>query len=260
MTASPPFSPVIVARVLLRTARTAALATLDAATGAPFASLATVATAHDGTPILLFSRLAAHTRNFLADARASLLIDDRFGLASDDALAGSRITLTGRIVLIPDAEDATGKTVARRRFLARHPEAEGYADFRDFAFYRLEIETAHLVAGFGRINAITGADLRIPLDGADDLISGEPDIVAHMNLEHADATRRYATQLLGQPDGQWRVVGCDPDGIDLAAEIGGQWRDARLAFPHLVRSGGPLRAVLKELADEAGKAEISKSI
>ena len=27
--------------------------------------------------------------------------------------------------------------------------------------------------------------------------------------------RLYATKLLGAPDGDWRCVGCDPDGLDL---------------------------------------------
>jgi heme iron utilization protein len=34
-----------------------------------------------------------------------------------------------------------------------------YADFRDFAFYRMHIERAHLVAGFGRILWVDGAEV-----------------------------------------------------------------------------------------------------
>jgi hypothetical protein len=40
---------------------------VDAWTSFPFASLVTVATAPDGSPILLLSRLAAHTRHLEAD-------------------------------------------------------------------------------------------------------------------------------------------------------------------------------------------------
>ena len=39
-----------------------------------------------------------------------------------------------------------------RRFLARHPDAGMYAGFKDFAFYRVAVERAHLVAGFGKID------------------------------------------------------------------------------------------------------------
>ena len=47
--------------------------------------------------------------------------------------------------------EKTGEEAARRRFLARHPEAAFYADFPDFAFWRLEVEGAHYIGGFGRI-------------------------------------------------------------------------------------------------------------
>ena len=36
-----------------------------------------------------------------------------------------------------------------------------------------------------------------------------------MNADHAEACRLYATQLLGAPDGAWRCVGLDPEGLDL---------------------------------------------
>jgi putative heme iron utilization protein len=250
MSAKVTFSPSKVAKTLLRTARTAALATLDVGSGAPFASLVTVATDPAGAPLLLLSTLAAHTRNLLQDPRASILIDDRSSFGGNDALAGSRLTLVGRIARV---SGEAVETIARRRFLARHPEAEGYAGFRDFALYRLDVEMAHLVAGFGRINDIAAADLLVDLTGAEDLIAAEAGIIEHMNDDHAEATRRYATRLLAQPDAAWSVVGCDPAGLDLAADIDGRWHDARLEFPYVVRASGPLRAILKELADNAGK-------
>ena len=63
------------ARTLVRCALKGALATIDRRTGAPYASLVTVATASDGTPLLVVSRLALHTQNIEADPRASLLVD-----------------------------------------------------------------------------------------------------------------------------------------------------------------------------------------
>ena len=68
-----------------------------------------------------------------------------------------------------------------------------------------------------------------------------------MNAEHLAATRLYATRLLGESDGEWRCVGCDPDGLEL------QWdrRARRLNFAQRVASPGVLRQVLKALAEEA---------
>ena len=48
-----------------------------AGSGDPYCSLVNVATAPDGAPLLLLSKLALHTKNILADARVSLMLDER---------------------------------------------------------------------------------------------------------------------------------------------------------------------------------------
>lgn len=140
---------------LLEGARAGTLATL-LPDGAPYASLASVATDGGGRPIFLLSRLALHTRNLLRDRRASLLLRDALlrddGAPGGDVLAGTRVSLVGAI-----APHAVGDL--RARFLAAHPEAETYIDFADFGFYAMTIERAHLVAGFGRIVDIPGTEL-----------------------------------------------------------------------------------------------------
>jgi hypothetical protein len=113
--------------------------------------MVTVATTATGEPVLLLSDLAVHTRNLRRDPRASLLLVAPGG-EHGDPLAGSRLTLLGSVV----ADDATA---IRQRFLERHPEARGYADFSDFAFYRLVVGRGHLVAGFGRIVDLDRKDL-----------------------------------------------------------------------------------------------------
>src|SRR5471030_654028 len=87
------------ARSLLRRRRQGALATLMAGSGDPYCSLVNVASDSDGTPILLISRLALHTRNILGDSRVSLMLDER---GPGDPLEGARIMLAGR------AEEAGG--------------------------------------------------------------------------------------------------------------------------------------------------------
>ena len=62
------FDAVGIAKSLLRAIRAGALATLDRAGGFPFASLVTVATDHDGSPLLLTSRLSVHTQNLEQDS------------------------------------------------------------------------------------------------------------------------------------------------------------------------------------------------
>lgn len=230
------FDPAGAAKRLIREARTAALGTLDA-DRAPYVSLVTVATLADGAPVLLLSGLALHTKNLSRDPRVSLLLDER---RAGDPLEGARVSVSGTIA-------ATADEAARRRFLARHPEAEGYASFKDFAFYRIEIAHAHLVAGFGRIVDLDAAELTTDVADAADLLGAEAGAVAHMNADHADAVAAYATGLVGAPAGNWTLIGIDPEGCDLMA--GGIVR--RLDFPRRVTSPRDMRTVLVELAHQA---------
>src|SRR6516165_1330660 len=124
------FDPVKLARSLLRRRRQGALATLMSGTGAPYCSLVNLASGADGTPLLLISRLAVHTRNILADSRVSLMLDER---APGDPLEGARIMLSGRA----EQADNDDRELLRRRYLNAHPSAEAYADFADFAFFRI---------------------------------------------------------------------------------------------------------------------------
>jgi putative heme iron utilization protein len=233
-----PFSPAKTARRVLRLAATGSLATLK--DGAPFASLVTVATTPASEPILLLSNLAVHTQNLDRDRRASLLLVEPGG-EGGDPLAGARLTLTGTV------SERDGDPLLRRRFLARHEGAAGYAGFADFAFYRFEIAAAHLVAGFGRIVALPPDRIRTDCTGADDLIAAEDSAIEHLNADHREALRLYATRLLGLPDGDWRMTGADPEGIDLAAGA----LCGRLGFPARITTPAELRRVLADLAREA---------
>ena len=60
--------------------------------GDPYCSLVNVATAIDGAPLFLLSNLALHTKNILADARVSLMLDER---KEGDPLEGARVMLMG---------------------------------------------------------------------------------------------------------------------------------------------------------------------
>src|ERR1700743_1096517 len=96
------FSASRLARSLLRRSRQGALATLAPGSGDPYCSLVNVTSCPDGSPILLISRLALHTRNILADSRVSLMLDER---GEGDPLEGARIMLAGRAEQAPEAAD-----------------------------------------------------------------------------------------------------------------------------------------------------------
>ncbi len=226
------------ARALMRRAFKGSLATIDRASNYPYVSLITLATDPSGAPVFLISKLARHTANLVSNDRASVLIDETGALA--DPLQGARLTLHGRAEPIADM-------TARRRFLARHPEAALYVDFPDFGFWRLRVEGAHYIGGFGRIFDFEPGDLLLPLEGADELVAAEPGIVEHMNEDHADALELYATALGDAGPGAWRMIGIDPEGFDIALD--GQAR--RILFAQPVVTPAEARTELVRLAAEA---------
>ena len=205
MTPDKTFDPRLAAKKLLREARSGALATLMQDSGDPYCSLVNVATTVDGAPVLLLSKLALHTKNLLVDARVSLMLDER---KEGDPLEGARVMLMGRCVKDSDAATPIA-------YLRRHPDAEMYANFSDFSFYRMVVARTHLVAGFGCIVDLRPQDILTDVSDAKALVEAEADAIAHMNTDHSDACRLYATKLLGAEDGDWRCVGIDPEGIEL---------------------------------------------
>ena len=239
---APDFDPKGVAKELLRSTRAGSLATIDRNTGHPFASLVNVATDSDGAPLILVSRLSTHTANLEVDGRASVLLAST---GKGDPLAYPRLTLLGSFARI--ARDDPQEARVRRRFLARNPKSELYAGFADFSFWRLSVVSAHLNGGFARAADLKAADVMTDLSGAEGLIEAEEGAVAHMNADHAEAVRLYATKLLGAENGPWQLTGLDPDGLDLARG------DAtlRLPFAERVTSAEQLRTVVVDLAKQA---------
>lgn len=240
----PGYDGVAEARRLLRVIRSGALATMALDGGFPFASLVTVATDHDGAPLLLLSRLSAHTRNLDADPRASILLAQG---GKGDALAHPRITVTGHA---RRQDDPVIRARLRRRFLARHPKAALYADFGDFGFWRLEMVSVHLNGGFARAADYAASQILSDIGDAQALLAAEESILAHLNDDHAETLGLYATKLAGEPPARWSATGIDPDGLDLAAGD----LTARLVFPGHVTEPAALRHVLAELAGQARQA------
>ena len=238
-TASPPpvaDTAAATVRRLIREARFATLASLDQG-GGPYASLVAVATDPEGRPTLLISKLARHTQNIARDARVSLLVSDA---GAADPLNAARASLVGRIV-------PTHDPLVRPRYLGRHPAAAGYVDFPDFRFFHIEVDHAHLVEGFGRIIDVPGPKLATDWSGADEVRAAHDGIVSHMNLDHAAAVALYATALAQAPEGEWQMVGIDPEGFEIATPS----MVRRLAFTERNTAVSAVRKNLVALVEEA---------
>ena len=226
-------------RQLMRSCRSATLSTsLPNNDGWPYASLVTVAMDGANAPIMLFSTLADHTRNLMSDNRASLLFEQASRHANPQR--GPRVTVLGKI-------RPTKATEHARRFLDVHPEAEMYAGFGDFSFYRMSIDRAHWVGGFAKAQWLSGKFVKNEAKAAAAIAEAAADIIQHMNDDHTEALDLYASKLLGRRGSGWRMTGVDPDGIDLAHGK----RRARLAFLEPVEDAAGVRDQLVALAARA---------
>lgn len=242
------FNPIALGKALLRASRIGTLGTLEPQSGFPFATLTNVATDFDAAPFILVSRLSTHTQNLLGDERVSLLLS-RSGqnarAEKGDPMAHPRLTVQARACLVADPAMVAR---LRRRYLARHPKAQIYVDFPDFAFFRLEPTSIHLNGGFARAFDGPAASIMTPLADVAAFAKLEEEALAHLNADHPETLTLYAEKLCGKTaGGAWRAAGLDPDGLDLMRgdEV------ARLAFPARIEDGVSLRNALHALAQRA---------
>lgn len=224
------------ARALLRGCRFATLATL-AEDGGPFATLVGVSSDARGCPLLQLSDLARHTANLARDPRASLLLDGSERASA--RLAAPRMTLTGTVERL---SGAIGEE--QRRYLARHPDAERLLALADFRFYRLIPDAGHLVAGFGRIDAIDAETLLVPRAVVEDLAAMEQGAIDHMHADHADAI-----DLLAGAEGA-RIAALDADGLDLLVAAA----PVRSNFAARLDAAVQLRTAMVEVVRKARKS------
>lgn len=222
-------------RRLMREQPRVAMGTIDRDNGEPYASLAMVALAHDGSPLLLLSDLADYTRNLSRDPRCSLLYDGTVG--AEVALAEARTSVQGHVAEVDEP-------LLCQRYVRRHPDAGIYVGFGDFHLFRMTVARAHLVAGFGRIHWVGADDILAGFGPAGDLASSEVAVVEHMNTDHADAVQLYAEKLAGRAAGSWLLTGVDPRGADL--RLGGE--TARIWFDQPVQDADSVKAELVRLA------------
>ncbi len=119
--------------------------------GWPYSAMLPYAVDASGRPLFLISTLAAHTKDLLADPRASLQITADL---EEEIARTPRMTLMGKVEPVP-AEDWPA---ARAAYFESFPEAESWAHLGDFAFYRLEPVEIHYVGGFAAAAWVTPAD------------------------------------------------------------------------------------------------------
>ncbi len=223
--------PGFAARCVVRAAKVASLATQ--AGGQPFASLVTPATAPDGSVLMLLSSLSAHTRHLECEPRCAILASGAPTGANPQT--APRVTVTGRAVREPDP-------AWHAWWVARHPYAAFYADFSDFALWRLVPEGGHYVGGFAQATVLPASAMAPPAAWVAVLRAAETRIVGHCNADRPEALTRLVRGI--GLDGAWCMFGIDPDGIDLVQD----GTVARVAFDGPVADEAAALAAVERLA------------
>jgi heme iron utilization protein len=224
--------------------RTATLATIARdPEGYPYGSFVTFAV-DEGNPVFLISALAEHTRNLMADARASLLVAEN---VQADPLANARVTLLGRCAIV---ESEPERESARRAFLAAHPNAAYYAGYGDFSWWKLTVESVRYIGGYGRMSWVSREDWLA--SRPDPMAEHAPGILEHMNGDHAAALLDYCRRFTRATDATAaRMTSVDRYGFEMSVTTGKGPRPVRLAFSRAISTPAEAREELVALAKRA---------
>ncbi len=211
--------------------------------GFPFGSTMPYALDDTGRPLFLISTMAMHTKNLLADPRASLFVT---ALESQsDPLGASRITLIGKAERVP----AGDLVAARSAYLARHENAKYYVDFADFSFWRLNPHHLYFVGGFGVMGWVEKSDFEQAVP--DPLAEAAPGILEHMNQDHASAMIDIARHEKGVDASEAKMTAVDRLGFHLRLKTPERVRSVRIGFPDEVRSAEECRQTLVAMVKRA---------
>jgi len=237
------------ARTVVDSARQGTLSTIAVEpAGHPFGSVVNLAFDEAGRPLTFVSDMAVHTRNLLADPRASVLVAEATPDGADP-LAGGRVTLVGSLRRL-DSEDPDFSG-ARERFIAAQAQAF-YVDYGDFSCYRLDLAAVRYVGGFGRMSWVEVAEYA----GAhpDPLRKIAAAAVAHMNADHADALVTCAEAFADVRATSASMTALDRYGFDLVAVTSHGRRVLRIGFDGPLDADDEVRPAMVALVAKARSA------
>lgn len=202
-------------------------------TGYPFGSVTPFVLNHQGMPVILISSLAEHTKNIMQNANVSLLVFNH----EQDLQANARLTL-----LATAEQTDKNNPLIRARYLRYMPQAESYFDMHDFTFYTLHITHARYIAGFGKMGWVEGDAFQI---ASNPLLIEEPDILHHMNTDHAENLKAYCLHYYQVAAASVAMIGIDCFGFDVRVN---QQQQLRFTFAEAISNAQQARAALVAMA------------
>ena len=232
------------ARTLVAAIRTGTLCTIaKEPAGFPYGSFVTFAM-DDSNLVFFISQLAEHTKNLRHDARGSLLVAEG---GEDDPLANGRVTMLGSCRLLEAGAD---RESAKRAYLEAHPNAEYYIDYKDFGFWRLDVEAVRYIGGYGRMSWVPHAEWA---EATSDQIAPQARaIIDHMNADHAEALVAYCRAFSKAKQATAAtMIGVDRYGFEMSATTDAGPRPIRLAFSQPISSSEEARREMVALVKKA---------
>jgi putative heme iron utilization protein len=142
--------------------------------------------------------------NLERDSRAAFTVSPLTPALQSEA----RLTVLGDAIQVADSEIV-------ERYLRMHPEGRNHLAIGGFRFFRIEPRHVRLIAGFGSLHWIEGANFlapRLPIDEA------EADVLRHMNAEHPHNLLEYCRHVYGMQAKNAQMCGIDCDGFDVRAD------------------------------------------
>jgi len=224
------------ARFLRR--RTQAVIATHSLQHAGFPSLSAVpfALAPEGWLVGLFSHLAPHHPNLLADGRCALLLaEDNAG----DILTGERLELTASARILRGEDE---QQLAQETYVRCYPRADAWFRQLNFDFFRIDVRAARYNGGFGQaaVLDVDALDLVSPLDRA-----ATTRVITHMNDDHADACAHYWQAAFSEvPAASVRMAAIDRYGMHLRCGQQLRW----VGFAEPLQTAADARRVLVAMA------------
>lgn len=190
------------AAVLLRESNEGVLSTISKKfEGYPFGSFTTFTTDRNRTVIIYASELAQHTKNLVQNSKASLTI---YNLKKNgDQQDSQRLTLLGDLVLADNQDDC------KERFSLFLPHSVNYHKMHDFSFYKLLINQARWIGGFGQIAWLKPEHWK---DSKPKWLEREESIINHMNDDHSNSIISTLHAQIGVKDPKAEMVAINTDG------------------------------------------------
>ena len=211
--------------------------------GFPYGSVSPYGLDDHGNPTFLISTMAMHTQNLLANSRASLLVTQSG--ADEEALAAPRVTLIGNVCRVSE----TDLPDIRTRYLGWHGNSKNWVDYDDFSFYRMDIVDVYYVGGFGVMGWVSVSEYCAAQP--DPLADSAPEIIRHMNKDHADTLSLLTKKIIGAESQHVEMMSVDRMGFQVRIRLADSARTQRILFSREVNNAEEARKVLIEMVAAA---------